>query len=80
MWGYCKLDKIDTVQNKALRLFLGVHKFALNHSINADMGWIASKIRRHTEILRMWNCLVKIEDNKLTKKVFFRDKTFSQFS
>ncbi len=78
--GYCNLSKIDTVQNRALRLFLGVHKFAPNLLINADMGWIPSKIRRHTEILRMWNRLVKMEDNRLTKKVFFWDKTFSQFS
>ncbi len=62
--GYCNLDKIDTVQNRALRLFLGVHKFAPNLSINADMGWIPSKIHRHTEILRMWNSLVKMEDNR----------------
>ncbi len=53
VWSYCNLDKIDTVKNRALRLFLGVHKFAPNLSINADMGWIPSKIRKHTEILRM---------------------------
>ncbi len=47
---------------------------------NADMGWIPSKIRRHTEILRMWNRLVKMEDNRLAKKVFFWDKMFSRFS
>ncbi len=80
VWGYCNLDKIDTVQNRTLRLFLGVHKFAHNLSINADMGWIPSKIRRHTEILKMCNRLVKMEDNRLTKKVFFWDKTFSRFS
>ncbi len=77
---YCNLDKIDNVQNRALRLLLGVHKCAPNLSINADMGWIPSKIRRHTAILRMWNRSVKMEDNRLTKKVFFWDKTFSWFS
>ncbi len=55
-------------------MFLGVHKFAPNLSINADMGWISSEIRRHTEILIMWNCLVKMEDNRLTKKVSFEIK------
>ncbi len=54
VWGYCNLDKIDTVQNRALRLFLGVHKFVPNLSINSDMEWIPCKIRRHTEKLRMW--------------------------
>ncbi len=46
--------------------------------MDADMGWIPSKILRHTEILRMWNYLVKMEDNRLTKKVW--DKTFRRFS
>ncbi len=41
VWGFCNLDKIDTVQNRALRLFLEVHKFAPNVSINADIGWIS---------------------------------------
>ncbi len=80
MWSYCNLYKIDIVQNRALQLFLAVHKCAPNLSINADMGWIPIKIRRHTEILRMWNGLVKMEDNRLTKNVFFWDKTFSRFS
>ncbi len=82
VWGYCNLDKIDTVKNIALRLFLGVHKFAPNllNSINADIGWIPSKIRRHTEILRMWNRLVKMEDTRIRKRVFFWDKMFSRFS
>ncbi len=30
VWGYCNLDKIDILQNRALRVFLGVHKFAAN--------------------------------------------------
>ncbi len=46
VWGYCNLDKIDTLQNKALQLFLGVHMCAPNLSINADMGWIPSKLHR----------------------------------
>ncbi len=61
-------------------MFLGVHKFAPNLSINADMDWIPHKICRHAEILRMWNHLVKMEDNRLTKKVFFWDKTMRRFS
>ena len=38
VWGYNVLDKIDTIQNRAIRLFLGVHRFAANKAINADMG------------------------------------------
>ncbi len=75
VWGYNKLEKIDTVQNRALRLYLGVHKFSPNHAINADMGWITSRVRRHVEILRLWNRLINMEDDRLTKKVFMWDKS-----
>ena len=80
LWGFCNLDKIDTVQNRAIRLYLGVHKFAPNLSINADMGWIPSKIRRHIEMLRLWNRLLKMEDHRLTKKGFCCDKNLKRFN
>ncbi len=34
----------------------------------------------NTEILKMWSHLVKMEDNRLTKRVFCWDKTFRWFS
>ena len=52
-WGYNALDKIDTVQNRAIRLFLGVHQFAPNKAVTADLGWVSSRSRRHIEILRL---------------------------
>ncbi len=55
-------------------------KFEPNLSINDYMGWIPNKIRRHIEIIRMWNRLVKMEGNRLTKRVLFWDKTFGRFS
>ena len=30
VWGFKKFSKCDTVQNRAIRLFLGVYAFALN--------------------------------------------------
>ena len=40
VWVFSKFSKIDTVQNRAIRLFLGVHRFASNDAINGDMGWV----------------------------------------
>ncbi len=44
------------------------------------MGCIVSKIGGHTEILRMWDLVVKIDDNRLTEKALCWDKTFRRFS
>ena len=74
VWGYNKLDRIDTVQNRAIRLYLGVHKFAPNKAINADMGWTSSRTRRHINMLRLWNHLVVMSPDRFTRKIFEWDK------
>ena len=64
VWGFNKLEKIDAVQNRAIRLFLGVHRFAPNKAISADMGWVSSQVRRHVSILRLWNRLVSMDPDR----------------
>ena len=43
VWGYKDFSCVDTVQNKSIRYFLGVHKFAPNLAINGDVGWLPFK-------------------------------------
>ena len=78
VWGFAKFEKIDTIQNRAIRLFLGVHKFAPNAAINGDMGWVYSLVRRKGEMLKLWNRLVAMENDRLTKRIFMWDKTVSK--
>ena len=79
VWGYNKLEKLDTVQNRAIRLFLGVHRFTPNKAIKGDMGWIPSRIRRHVNILRLWNRLIGLSSDRLTRKIFDYDKSCGQW-
>ena len=46
IWGYRKFKDIDCIQNKAIRVYLGIHKFAPLAAINGDMGWSNSNIRQ----------------------------------
>ena len=73
VWGYKTLSKIDTVQHRAIRYYMGVHKFAPNLAITGDMGWIPSCIRRKLNILRLWNKLLSLDDTNLTKQIFYWD-------
>ena len=73
VWGYNVLDKIDTRQNRAIRMFLGVYRFAANKAINADMGWI-SRTRHHVNMLRLRNKLIAKDDSRLVKNIFNWDK------
>ena len=70
IWGYKGYDKIDRIQNRAIKAYLGVHSLAPKPSIQGDMGWTESCIRRKVNMGRYWNRLVRLSDDGLTKKVF----------
>ena len=71
--GYLKSQKLDTVQNKAMRVFLGVHRFAANAAVSGDMGWYPGIIRRKIRMLRYWNRLTTLPDDRITRTVFVYD-------
>lgn len=73
VWGFKNYDKINSVQNKAMRIFLGVHRFAPTLALEGDMGWLMPRYRRWLHILRLWNRLVTMADNRLTKHIFVND-------
>jgi hypothetical protein len=75
IWGFNNSEKADSVQNRAIRWYLGVHKYEPNLAINGEMGGVNSDIRRKVEMLRYWNKLLVMDDNRLTKKVFRWDHT-----
>ena len=52
IWGYGKHPKCDNILNRAMRYFLGVHKYAPTAAVQGDMGWISLKYRRYQAMLR----------------------------
>ena len=73
VWGYRKFQTIDNIQNRTIRYFLGVHRFAPTLALHGDVGWIPSQFRRWTNMVRYWNRLVKFEDDRITKIAFNAD-------
>ena len=47
VWGGKKETQIDTIQNRAICFYLGVHKFAPTAAIQGDMGWYPLYIDRY---------------------------------
>ena len=70
VWVYVKSKEIETVQNRAMRFFLGVHRFAPIAGIIGDMGWTGPFLRRYLCKVRLWNRLLTMDDNRITKKIF----------
>ena len=43
----------NTVQNRATRSFLGVHRYASSVAIQGDVGWKWSVVRSKVEIVKL---------------------------
>ncbi len=71
IWGYGRNDKCDHIMNKAMRYFLGVHRYAATAAVQGDMGWLSTKYRRYIMMLKFWNRLIKMENNRLTRNYLY---------
>ena len=45
VWGFKESKTADSIENRAARCFLGVHKFAPILAVQGDMGWLPGSIR-----------------------------------
>ncbi len=63
----------EIVQNQTARFFLGVHRFAPTEGLQGDLGWFSCRMRRKMNVLRYWNRLLKLDDDRLTKHFFLWD-------
>ena len=61
------------IQNRAIRYFMGVHRFTPILAMPGDMGWVTSTHRRCVNFLRFWNRLVCMDNTRLIKIVFEYD-------
>ena len=72
-WGFkCQTD-LESVPIRAIRYFMGVHRFAPHLALYGDIRWLPSTQRRWLHMVRFWNRLLTFDDNRLTKRVFLYD-------
>ncbi len=69
IWGYKSFNKIDAIQNKAIRIYLGVHRFAPTSAVSSDMGWTHSSVRHKVSMIRFWNRIVSLDYSRLLRKL-----------
>ena len=70
IWGYKNYNRPNLVQNKAMRIFMGVHRYAPVAGLEGDMAWVSPQHRRWLSILRFWNRLIFMSEDRTTKRVF----------
>ena len=78
IWGFSRYNCLEAIQNRAVHVYLGVHKFAPLLALEGDMGWMSCEHRQQLSILRLWNRILKLPDDRLTKKIFIGDYYLAQ--
>ena len=63
------LPKVDAVQNHAIRFYCGLPKTAAILGVIGDMGWTPSIVRRDIETLRLFNQIVTMPRDRLTRQI-----------
>ncbi len=66
VWGFKDYDKCNTIQNRAIRAYLGVHRFSSNIAIEVDLAWITPVIRQHIDMIKFWYRILCMPDTRLT--------------
>ena len=68
VWGaYTNGQISEKIQNRACRVFLGVHKYSANVAINGDMGWNNHRNRQKLDMIRLWNRIITMDNERITQ-------------
>jgi hypothetical protein len=70
IWGFKNFKEIEIIQNKAARVYLGVHRFAPLPALHGDLGWMSCLTRRKVTMFRYWNRLMQMDSYRLPKILF----------
>ena len=78
IWGTIQSKKLERVQHRACRYFLGVNPFTALPFLYGDMGWLPCMYKQYKHVVRFWNRMIKMPDTRLTKRIFLRDLLVSE--
>ncbi len=71
---YGEWERVDVLHNRAMRYCLGVNKFAPVHALYGEMGWVMPRYGRWISMVRLWNRMISMNNDRLTKRLFLWDK------
>ena len=70
IWGHNAYNKLDTVQLRAYKTFLGVGKTCPTPFVRGETASFPTQLSRHIKMLKYFNCLKTLHDDRLVKRVF----------
>ena len=75
--GMYKCSEVEKVQNTGAHVFLGVNCFTPILSKQGYIGWHLCQTRIEFNMLRYWNRLLKMDDNRKGKLLFLWDHSLA---
>ncbi len=78
VWGFKDFDKCNVMQNRALRAFLGLHRFAPVLAVQGDTAWTPPVIRRHADMIRLWHRIVSMPGYRLPHKIYNWERSINK--
>ena len=73
IWGFTKNATVNKIQNRACRLYLGLHAKAPIHGFQGDMGWMLPKYRHFLSMFKLWNRYCMCCDSRINRRVLSWD-------
>ena len=75
--GYDQHPATLAVHTRAIRAFIGLPKNTCSVGVLSEVDWLLPQYRTRVRMVRMFNRIVKMSENRLTKKVFLWDKNLN---
>ncbi len=70
IWGFNNYSECEKIQQRTLRYNMGVHPKTPLLALEGDTEWLHPSVRRHVEMLRFWNRVLKMDENRITRRIF----------
>ena len=76
--GFHQYSASDKIHTKAIRSYIGVGHSAPLCAIRSEMSWLEPRSRSQIKMLRFYFRMMKMSNNRLTKKIFLYDQYMSK--
>ena len=78
IWGFEAREAINKIQLRAARSFLGLPQNATSVGVLSEINWPEPVYRAQVRMVRHYFRIIAMENSRLTKKIYFWDKSFSE--
>ena len=70
VWGNGNFEAPRVLQNRIMRFYLGVHKYAPVAATKLEMDWIECREKRWLNMLRLFNRINIMDNSRLPKIIY----------